>query len=110
VNPVGGGERDRVDDHAALGALDTVDFGGLLLDGEVLVDDSQTAELRHGDGEARFGHSVHGGAEDRNVEADVASQSSGHVHLAGHEGDVLRHQQHIVERQGRRDSRGSIGH
>ena len=45
-------QRDRVDDHAALGALDTVDFRGLLVDREVLVDDAEAALLRHGNGEA----------------------------------------------------------
>ena len=56
-------ERDRVDDHAALGALDAIDLGGLFLDREVLVDDADAALLRHGDGQPRFGDGVHRGAE-----------------------------------------------
>ena len=35
---------------------------GLLLDGEVAVDDADSALLGHGDGQARLGYGVHGGA------------------------------------------------
>ncbi len=41
VDPVGGGERDRVDDHAALRPLHAIDLGRLLLDRQVLVDDAR---------------------------------------------------------------------
>ena len=63
-----GRDGDRVDDHAALRALHLVDFAGLLLDGEVAVDDADAALLRHGDGQARLGHRVHGCTEQRRVQ------------------------------------------
>ena len=103
---VGRGQGNRVDDHAALGALDAVNFGRLLFDGHVLVDDAESAELGHGDGQARFGHRVHRGAEDRNIQPDIAGQAGRDIDLGRHEGDVLRQQQHIVEGQGGRDARG----
>ena len=46
-----GRERDRVDDHPALGPLHAIDFGRLFLDRQILVDDAEAAVLRHGDGE-----------------------------------------------------------
>ena len=63
VDPVRRGQRDRVDDHAALGPLDAIDFGRLLLDRQVLVDDADAALLRHRDGQPRFGDGVHRRAE-----------------------------------------------
>ena len=60
-----GADGDGVDDHAALGALDFVDFAGLLLDGEVAMDDAEAALLGHGDGHARLGDGVHRGGEQR---------------------------------------------
>jgi hypothetical protein len=51
-DPVGRRERDRIDDHAALGPLHAIHFGGLFLDREVLVDDADAALLRHGDRQA----------------------------------------------------------
>jgi hypothetical protein len=51
----------------ALRALDLVDFAGLLVDGEVAMDDAEAALLGHGDGHAGFGDGIHGGAESRGV-------------------------------------------
>ena len=45
-------ERDRVDDHAALGPLHAIDFRRLFLDRQVLVDDAEAAVLRHRDRQA----------------------------------------------------------
>ena len=72
VDPVGRRQRDRVDDHAALRPLHPVDFGGLLLDRQVLVDDADAALLRHRDGQPRLGHRIHRRAQQRHVHADVA--------------------------------------
>ena len=66
-----GGHGDRVDDHAGFGALDLVDFAGLLLDGEVAMHDAEAALLGHGDGHARFGDGIHGGRKQRSVEGDA---------------------------------------
>ena len=58
-----GRDGDGVDDHAGFGALDLVDLAGLLLDGEVAMDDADAALLGHGDGQARLGDGVHGGRD-----------------------------------------------
>ena len=47
-----GAERDRLDDHPGLAALDLVDLGDLVLDREVAVDDADPALAREGDREA----------------------------------------------------------
>ena len=104
VDPVGRGERDRVDDHAALGPLDAVDLGRLLLDRQVLVDDAEAAELRHGDRQRRLGHRVHRRAEERHVQPDVAGQPRRDVDLRRQHRRVLRHQQDVVEGQGGGDA------
>ena len=67
--------RDRIDDHAALRALDLVDLARLLLDGEVLVNDPDAAHLRHRDRQARLGDGVHRGRDERDVERDPARQA-----------------------------------
>src|SRR5882757_2985550 len=54
-----GRDRDRVLDDAALELLYATDLEGLRLDGHTFVDDADTAFLRKGDREARFGDSVH---------------------------------------------------
>ena len=70
-----GRQRDRLDDHARLGALDLVDLGDLILDREVAVDDAETALPRQGDGHPRLGDRVHGRGEDRNGEGDRRRQA-----------------------------------
>ena len=103
-NRVGGGERDRVDDHPALGPLHPVHFRRLLLDRQVLVNDPQAAELRHRDGQGRLGDGVHRRAQDGDVQPDAAREAGGDVHLRGQHFRVLRDQQHVVEGEGRGES------
>jgi hypothetical protein len=74
---------DRVDDHAAFRALHLVDFVGLLLDGQIAMDDAQAALLRQRDRHVRLGDRVHGGADDGNVQADVARELRLGVGLRG---------------------------
>ena len=80
-DPVGGGERDRIDDHAALRALDAIDFRRLLLDRQVLVDDAEAALLRHRDRQPRLGDGVHRRADQRHVQPDVARELRADVDL-----------------------------
>src|SRR5439155_10989422 len=74
TDPVGGRHGDWVDDHATFRTLHLVDFVGLLLDGQVAVNDAETALLGEGDRHVRFGHGVHGSAYDRDVQTDVAGE------------------------------------
>ena len=92
-----GGDGDGVDDHAALGALDLVDLAGLLLDGEVAVDDAHAALLGHGDGEARLGDGVHGGGEQRGVQGDVAGELGLGADLGGDDIAVGGNEKNVVE-------------
>ena len=66
--------RDRVGDHARLGALDAVDHVRLVFDREVAVEDAETTGTGHGDCHAVLGDGVHGAGDDGNLQADVASQ------------------------------------
>ena len=76
---------DGIDDHAALGALHLVDFIGLLLDGQIAMDDAEAALLGERDGHVGFGDRIHGGADDGDVEADVARDLSLRVGVGGHD-------------------------
>lgn len=92
-----GGDGNRVDDDAEFVALDARDFLGLVIGRQILVDDPYPAFLRHGDGQARFGHGVHGGGHERNVQGDVAGKAGGQRGVARQHFGVSRHQQHVVE-------------
>ena len=105
VDAIGWGERDRVDDHPALRPLDAIDFGRLFVNLKVLVNDAEAAELRHRDSEAGLGDRVHGSAQDRDVEPDVPREPRGHVHLRRLHRRMLRHEQHVIERERRGDRR-----
>jgi hypothetical protein len=99
MDPILGRQRDRVHDHPALRPLHPIHFGGLLLDRQVLVDHANPAVLRHRDGEHRLRHRVHGGADQRHAEGDVAGEARGDVHLRRHDLRVPRHQQDVIEGQ-----------
>ncbi|CDF94346.1 hypothetical protein BN844_3546 [Pseudomonas sp. SHC52] len=77
---------DRVLDHASLEPLDLAHFGGLLFDGHVLVDDTDTAFLGHGNGQTGFGHGVHGSGNQRDIQFDATGKT-------GFEADFVR--QHL---------------
>ena len=69
----------RVDDHAALEALDLPDGGRLLLDGQVAMQDADAAGLRHDDRHVGFGNRVHRRTEDRNAEPDLTRDAGAGV-------------------------------
>ena len=94
-----GDDGDGVDDHAGFGALDLVDLAGLLLDGEVAMDDAHAALLRHGDGEARLGDGVHGGGHQRSVQRDVARELGLRADLGGNDLGVGGHEEDVVKGQ-----------
>ena len=92
-----GRNRDRILDDARFEALDLRDFRRLLFGREILVDDTQAAFLRHGDGEVRFGHGIHRRGEERDVEGESAGEAGGEADFAGNDARVSRNQQYIVE-------------
>ena len=58
------------------------------------------ALLRHGDGQTRLRDSVHGGAQQRRVQGDVAGDARLGADLGGDHFAECRDEQNIVERQG----------
>jgi hypothetical protein len=99
VRPAGHG----VGDHAGLRPLDEIDLLRLLLDGEVAVQDADTALAGHGNGHARLGDGIHRAGDERDAEPAVAGDQRAGVRLTGHQLRVRRQQQHIVKRQAYRD-------
>ena len=69
-------ERHGLDDHPRLGALHLVDLGDLVGDREVAVDDPEPALARQRDREARLGHGVHRGGDDRDVQRDRTASAA----------------------------------
>ncbi len=51
-----GRDGDGINHHAALIFLDPANLLGLFFDRKIAMNDAQTAGLRHGDGERRFGY------------------------------------------------------
>ena len=66
---------DRVHHHAGFELLHLRHLGGLRFGVEVAVDHADAAGLRHGDGEPRLGHRIHGGGQDRDMQADRAGHA-----------------------------------
>ena len=59
-----------VHDHAGFRALDLIYLGGLHVDFQVTVNDAEAALPRQGDSQPRFGHSVHGGGNEGDIEGN----------------------------------------
>lgn len=95
-----GGHGDRVADDGRFVLLDLADFRGLLLDAHVLVDDADAAFLGHGDGQAGFGHGIHRGGYQRDVQFDAAGQASFQTHVLGQDFGITGDQKDVVESQG----------
>ena len=91
---------DRIDHHAAFEALDAADLLGLFFDVQILVNHAHAAGLGHGDGQARFGHRVHGGGDQRNAQLDRLGEAGAGIDLGGKDFGGAGHQQDIVEGQG----------
>ena len=92
-----GADGDRIDHHAALELLDLANFLGLRGRVEIAVNDAHAAGLRHGDGEARLGHRVHGRGEDRQRQVNVARDRRADNGLARHDFRVAGLQEHVVK-------------
>ncbi|MCY1410937.1 hypothetical protein D9M71_263160 [compost metagenome] len=91
---------DRVADDGGLVLLDLAHLGSLLLDAHVLVDDADAAFLGHGDGQAGFGHGIHRGGHQRDVQFDATGQASFQAHVLGQDFRITRNQEDVVESEG----------
>jgi hypothetical protein len=90
---------DRVAQHACFETLDARHFAGLVGRTKVLVDNADAAFLRHRDCQTGFGHGVHRGREQRDVERDVAGQLGAKGGVGRKNIRVGRDEQHIIERE-----------
>ena len=90
-------DRDRITDDAAFEFFDRADLARLLLDRHVLVHDPDPAFLCHRNGQARFGHRVHGGRHQWNVQRDRSGQAGLQVDFGGQHVGQGRQQQNVVE-------------
>ena len=92
-----GRDGGRIDDDAALEFLHLTHLPGLLVRRHVPVQHAQTAGLRHGNGQPRFGHRIHGGGRQRNVERNRVCQAAANIDLGWHDLGRAGLQKHIVE-------------
>ena len=92
-------ESDRVNYQPALGPLDLINLIGLLIDRHVFVDDSNTAGPRHRNRHVSFGHGIHRGREQRQVQADSCREPASQAHISRMHLGMSGNQQDIVERQ-----------
>ena len=91
------GQGDGVDDHPRLAPLHLADHVGLAVDGLVLVDDGHPALPRQRDGQGGLRDGVHGGGQQRDVEADLAGQAGADVGLFWKHPGFRRDQEDVVE-------------
>src|ERR1700733_828513 len=91
---------DRIDDHAALGAFYLIDFVGLLLDREIAMDDAESALLRERDGHVRLSDRVHGGADNGNIQMNIARDLSLRAGGGGHNFGTRGNEEDVVESKG----------
>ena len=78
-------------------ALNLGDFRGLLFGGKILVNNANTAFLRHRNGEIGFGHRIHGGRNHRDVDADFTGEFGGEENVLGKNFRVCRNEQDVIE-------------
>src|SRR6266850_2191983 len=90
------GYADRRADADARGFA-LLDLRGLLIDGEVAVQDTETAEARERNGHARFGDGVHRRGDDRDVERELAREERSGGDLAGEDVAAGWDEEDVVE-------------
>ena len=94
-----GRQRDRVDDHARLRALDLVDLGDLRVDRQVAVEDADPALARERDRHPRLGDGVHRRRDERDLELDAPREARASGHIGREHRRGCGHEQDVVERQ-----------
>src|SRR5438309_1047548 len=102
-------QRDGIEDHPRLAALDAVHLRRLAVDGPVLVQHADAARPRHRHGHLRLRDGVHRGGDEWDVEGDAAGELAAHVHVPRVHAGVARGEQHIVEGEGDGGTEGSHG-
>ncbi len=92
-------DRHRVDHHPGLEFLDLADFGGLLVDRQVAMNDAEPAGLGHRDRERALGHRIHRRRDQGDAELDLAGDAGSRLSLARHDARGGGNEHHIVEGQ-----------
>ena len=77
------GDGQRVGYHAVLRTLDATHLSGLLGDGHVLVNDTDTSFTGNGNRHRRFGHGIHRGADHGDVQRDISGELSAQGYFTG---------------------------
>ena len=85
--------------HENVRILRAPDLFGLLGDGEIAMDDAEPAQAPERDREARLGDGIHGGGEDRDVEADLVRKAGLGGDLGREDVTAGRDQEDVVEGQ-----------
>ena len=93
------GHGHGVEDHAAFGFLDLLDFKALASHIHILMDDADAALTGHGDGHLGFGDGVHGCGDEGDAQLDAGGQPCGNVDHVRGDFRVLGNQQDVVERE-----------
>ena len=86
-------------DHASLGALHDLHLLRLILNGQVAVQHTHATLASHGHSHTRFGHGIHGCGGNGHVDADVARQLSGSVHIGRNHIGCVRKQEDVIKSQ-----------
>ncbi len=63
------------------------------------MDDPDPPFARHRDRQPRFRYSVHGRADERDIDPDIARDEGAGIDFAGHNLRLGRHEDHVVVRQ-----------
>src|SRR5476649_1588433 len=94
-----GRDGDRVAQHAGFETLDAQHFAGLVLRAQILVDDADTALLCHGDRQTGFGHRIHRGRQQRDIQRDIAGQASFQGRIGRQNIRIRWYEEHIIKGQ-----------
>ena len=94
-----GRDLDGLLDQAVDVVLDAADLGELLAFRHVVMDEAEAAVERHRDGHARFGHRVHVGRNDRDVQVQILRERRVELRVARQDFRIERRQRDVVEGQ-----------
>ena len=98
-----GADGDGIDDHAAFRALHLIHFQRLLGNRHAAMNNADAALLRQGNRQARFRDRVHGGADDGDIQGDIAGSPACGYQLASVKLQICweptRHHQKLAPRE-----------
>jgi hypothetical protein len=106
ADELAGRDLDRFLNQTVNVIFDAADLGKLLALRHVVMDEAEPAVGRHGNGHARFGHGVHVGRNDRDVEAQIFRELRVELRVARKNLRIKRRQRDVVEGQGELVVRG----